>query len=322
MSILVVDDSRDSRDIIGAVMASGGHDDVIFADSGESALEMLGISGTGEKPQISVILLDIMLPQMDGVETCARIRASHAFQGVPIIMITSRSDREAVSQAFVAGATDYITKPFERTELLARLRTALRLRGEGSLRRAKEDEVNALHRNLNPDEDGILEPGLDETTGIFNKGAMELMLRGRSRKPTCQAVMVFRIDRFREFQTHYNETTQARTLRAFTETVKHLKSSLGDELFQLETGTLVAFLGTASAEAVSKMARAAMERIRLLSIPHNGSLPLGLVTLSVGSAVRTSPGDARDLLVDAMSALDSAIKDGVEKSNIVTQDVP
>ena len=85
---------------------------------------------TEEAPAVDVVLLDIVMPEMDGVEACARIRNDARYADMPIIMVTSLDDMDSLANAFVAGATDYITKPVNRVELVARVRAALRLKQE------------------------------------------------------------------------------------------------------------------------------------------------------------------------------------------------
>src|SRR5215472_18737632 len=81
-------------------------------------------------PAADIVLLDIVMPEMDGVECSARIRNDPRYGDMPIIMVTSLDDMGSLSNAFVAGATDYITKPINRIELAARVRSALKLKTE------------------------------------------------------------------------------------------------------------------------------------------------------------------------------------------------
>jgi sigma-B regulation protein RsbU (phosphoserine phosphatase) len=142
MRILVVDDADDSRDIIEAALASGGYNDIATAASGWEAFKILDI-GRDDRgaPTADIVLLDIMMPEIDGIETCARIRNDTRYVDTPIIMVTSLDDMESLSNAFLAGANDYITKPLNRIELIARVRAALKLKGELDRRQAREREL-------------------------------------------------------------------------------------------------------------------------------------------------------------------------------------
>ena len=110
--ILVVDDDTALAEMIGIVLRTEGFDPVFCAD-GAAAVD----AWRAERPDL--VLLDLMLPGMDGIEVCTRIRAE---SGVPIIMLTARTDTADV----VRGLDDYIVKPFNPKELIARIRTRLR----------------------------------------------------------------------------------------------------------------------------------------------------------------------------------------------------
>ncbi|MCX6501876.1 MAG: MtrAB system response regulator MtrA [Microbacterium sp.] len=114
--ILVVDDDTALAEMIGIVLEAEGFEAVFCAD-GDAALEAFR---TG-RPDL--ILLDLMLPGMDGIEICTRIRAE---SGIPIIMLTARTDTADVVRGLESGADDYIVKPFNPKELVARIRTRLR----------------------------------------------------------------------------------------------------------------------------------------------------------------------------------------------------
>jgi two-component system response regulator MtrA len=114
--ILVVDDDTALAEMIGIVLRTEGFEPAFCADGGQ-AVEVW----RDEKPDL--ILLDLMLPGMDGIEVCTRIRAE---SGVPIIMLTARTDTADVVKGLESGADDYIVKPFNPKELVARIRTRLR----------------------------------------------------------------------------------------------------------------------------------------------------------------------------------------------------
>lgn len=114
--ILVVDDDTALAEMIGIVLRTEGFDTAFCAD-GAQALD----TWRAERPDL--ILLDLMLPGMDGIEICRLVRAE---SGVPIIMLTARTDTADVVRGLESGADDYIVKPFNPKELVARIRTRLR----------------------------------------------------------------------------------------------------------------------------------------------------------------------------------------------------
>jgi putative two-component system response regulator len=123
MRVLIIDDSRSSLAMLAAVIGEvAGRDGI---DTSISPLEALQrCAGT----QYDLVLVDHIMPEMDGVEVTRRLRARDGYRLVPIIMVTSDSDQSLRVDAIGAGATDFIHKPFDRTELLARVRNLLALR--------------------------------------------------------------------------------------------------------------------------------------------------------------------------------------------------
>ena len=114
--ILVVDDDTALAEMIGIVLRTEGFD-TQFCEDGAAALDEF----RSTRPDL--VLLDLMLPGMDGIEVCGRIRAE---SGVPIIMLTARTDTADVVKGLESGADDYMVKPFNPKELVARIRTRLR----------------------------------------------------------------------------------------------------------------------------------------------------------------------------------------------------
>jgi len=111
--IFVVDD--DIVNLKAAKNALSGHYDVYALDSGEALLDML------QNIRPALILLDIMMPEMDGHETLKRVKANNRTADIPVVFLTSKSDAVAVTNGISGGASDYIVKPFEPEQLLMRL---------------------------------------------------------------------------------------------------------------------------------------------------------------------------------------------------------
>jgi CheY-like chemotaxis protein len=120
MRILAVDDDAAILELLTEGLAVSGHSDVVTAHSGDTAIEILNNSET----PFDCFLLDIQMPGMDGVELCAHIRAIEIYRFVPILMVTAMSQKSYIDRAFTAGATDYITKPFDFLEVGTRLSLA------------------------------------------------------------------------------------------------------------------------------------------------------------------------------------------------------
>jgi two-component system response regulator MtrA len=114
--VLVVDDDTALGEMLGIVLRGEGFDPVLCAD-GESAIAVF------RETRPDLVLLDVMLPGLDGIEVCRRIRAE---SGVPIVMLTAKTDTVDVVVGLESGADDYVVKPFKPKELVARVRARLR----------------------------------------------------------------------------------------------------------------------------------------------------------------------------------------------------
>jgi DNA-binding response OmpR family regulator len=116
--ILVVDDSKTATMMATMVLGKGAYD-IVTAVDGEDGVR----KAFDSKPDL--IVLDLMMPKMDGFEACRRLRSSPDTQAIPIIMLTTRGEAEFVERSYETGCTDYCTKPINAVELLAKVRNCI-----------------------------------------------------------------------------------------------------------------------------------------------------------------------------------------------------
>jgi len=144
--ILIADDNVIVQEMLGELLSTSGHNyDLVFAENGQDAVE----KSISILPDL--ILLDVMMPKMNGYEVCERLRNHEKLAEVPVLMVTALDDRESRVRGLNAGADDFISKPFYGEELLARVNTIIRLNRYRGLRdeRAKLEDANTELVSLN-----------------------------------------------------------------------------------------------------------------------------------------------------------------------------
>jgi len=119
--ILIVDDTPANVHMLQVRLAANGYD-IVTATDGEAALHAV------KETQPDLILLDVMMPKMDGFEVCRRLRADASLPFIPIIMVTARADPKDVVEGLEAGGDEYLTKPVDQTALVARVKSMLRIK--------------------------------------------------------------------------------------------------------------------------------------------------------------------------------------------------
>jgi diguanylate cyclase (GGDEF)-like protein len=263
--ILVVDDVPQNLKVVGSMLHEVGYS-TTFAVSGKQALERLEYT----KPDL--ILLDLMMPDMDGLQVCENLRNQEEYQGVPIIFLTASHEDEHLIQAFELGAVDYLRKPFIKAELLARVKTHLSLKYLTDQLKATLLEVERLAY-------------LDSLTGVYNRRsflkAAEEEFQRAVRYKSMFAILLLDVDHFKQVNDTYGHLVGDRALITFSSVVSDtirnvdLVGRYGGEEF------VVLMPQTDASQAL-----AAAERIRSLvettSISHTNPFN---ITVSIGIAV-------------------------------------
>ena len=191
-TILIVDDTETNIDILVELL--GNEYDILVALDGKSALNIL------EEERVDLILLDIMMPEMDGYKVCQILKNSDKTQDIPVIFITAKVDEDSIERAYDVGGDDYVTKPFKPRELLARVKMQLK--------------INSLMSDLK------FIAAYDEMTGIYNRREFfKLSLKRFSNfKVDLYAIMID-IDKFKNINDAYGHAVGDKVIKIITKTV-------------------------------------------------------------------------------------------------------
>jgi diguanylate cyclase (GGDEF)-like protein len=287
MRVLVVEDDELYRTVLMSTLARWGYE-IIAVDSGEAALERLA----GDDPP-TLVILDWMMPGLSGPEVCKRLRACPGPRYTYLLLLTARHKTEDMVEGLEAGADDYLTKPFEPSELRARLRTAERILDlqEKLLESRRELEVLATH---------------DPLTQLWNRRAiLEHLSREAARaqrEQTSLSVLLADVDRFKEVNDSRGHLVGDRVL---CEVARRMSAALRpyDLLGRFGGEEFLVTLTTTAPEAAAVVAERLRATVAASLFSAGGAeFPLS-ISVGVATAASGAPGDSETLLHAADAAL-------------------
>jgi diguanylate cyclase (GGDEF)-like protein len=298
--ILVAEDDPIMRAVLKTWLLDWGYN-VVMAEDGARAWKLL----QQVKPP-DLIIVDWMMPEMDGPELCRRIRSSKRERYQYVLLATSRNDRKDVVAGFDAGADDYVTKPFDRDELRARLRVARRI-------------LTLQHNLIRAQEELRFQADHDVLTGAWNRGALLQLLNREidrsARTHASIAVMMVDLDHFKKVNDTYGHLAGDAVLKETTQRMTRAVR-LYDLVGRYGGEEFVVVLPDCDADQVLTTA----ERIRL-AIAVEPVQTLGVeipVTASIGASVASSAAiSATELLATADAALYQAKNAGRNRTIVL-----
>ena len=290
MAILVIDDSEPVRLLLEGVLKSAGFEEIVLADSARAALEVLQKERLAESGQpIDLVLMDIILPEIDGIEAVRRIRQVEHLRDTPVIMVTSRDDTESLQQALEAGATDYVTKPLDKVALIARARAALRLKKEMDRRKRREIELLKATRQLTEANERLKRlTSLDGLTGIANRRyfdqRLDMAWRLGLRESTPVALAMIDIDFFKLYNDTYGHQNGDECLRRVAQALNQSIQRPADLMARYGGEEFAGLLPGIDIKGAVKVVEMMKDQVTALKIEHSTSTVEPFVTVSIGVA--------------------------------------
>lgn len=290
MRILIVDDSSVVQAFFENLLREAGFTDIAQAKSAPEAFALLGIDNpTTHGPDIDLILMDVLLPDMDGIEACHRLKSHPRLRDIPVIIVTAVEDLDNLQVAFDAGALDYLTKPPNKTELIARIRSALRLKEEMDRRKAHESELLILTRQL-AEANRELErlATSDALTGVANRRFfnqfLEIEWRQAVRTPHLHSVIMIDIDCFKAFNDTYGHQAGDECLKAVASALHQVIKRPMDLLARYGGEEFIVVLPDTGSEGALLLAEQMRQTVASLGIRHEASTAAATITVSIGVA--------------------------------------
>lgn len=266
--ILIVDDSPITNQLLALILDAEGYH-TVYAEDGETALSLT------KAEDFDLVLLDIVLPGIDGFEVCRQIRENPMTADVPVLFLTAKNEPESIVMGFETGGLDYVTKPVNDAELLARVKTHLELH-----RSRKELKYLAEH---------------DDLTGLYNTRYLYLTLpdiiADASRGNKQFSLIFMDIDDFKRVVDTYGHLNGSRALQEVAATIR---KTLNEPAYGVAYGGdefVVVLPGYGKEQAVAKAENIRFEMSRTVYLVCEGYQ----VNLRASYGVSTYPDDAMDM---------------------------
>jgi diguanylate cyclase (GGDEF)-like protein len=316
MRILLVDDLPTNIILAQAILEHGGFSNVITAESGDKALNILEKQSRNGKCDIDIVLLDIILPGRNGYSVCRSMRQHPYWSYIPVIMITSDTKwkEETALAAFENGATDILFKPIRSAELLPRVISALSLKSERDNHLKKESE---LRKNL--DEHAELEARLkylvshDELTGLHNrrrlKQALEMAVIYTSNYNRKCSLLYIDINTFKSINDSQGYIAGDRLL---IELALLLKGFVGDEdvLARINADKFTILLNNCDEQAAKTVANTIIESVKAMGFTAKHSRLNINVTIGIYSIHQNEQKISGEIIALAEKACATAKESG------------
>jgi len=272
--ILIVDDDPSNAMLLARIFDNDY--EVLCANDGEQALQI----ARDEHPE--VILLDVMMPGLDGFEVCSRLKAEHGTDSIPVIFITGTGDLSAETRGLKLGAVDYVTKPINPPVVM------MRVRNQVELKQAR-DQLTRLATT-----DGL--------TGLANRRHFDETLAKEyarlARTDDKLSVILLDVDHFKPYNDFYGHQAGDDTLRAVAAVIQQAMLRPADFAARYGGEEFACILPDTDAEGALAIAEGIRNEIHALRIEHAKSTANGHVTVSIGAATRRCvPGGSPLILV-------------------------
>jgi len=318
MSILIVDDSPPVRLLLQSILTRAGHEKIHCLDSGNKALDFLGINpANDENPALDCILMDIIMSGLDGIETCRIIKEHPTYRDTPVLVVTIKDEQETLQYAFEAGASDYINKSAVEIELAARVKSAIKLKNEIAMRRTREQELSELSIELEQANQLLSELTItDEVSTVGNRRYFNECLENEwqrsSRESKPLSVIFIDIDQFSQYADYAGQIKADECLKLIGQVLRVSLRRAGDQIARYSGNMFAVFLPQTDPNGARTVAESMRISVAALELKHSPDCSSEFITVSLGTAcvIPTGKMAINNLLLMTEEALNLAKKKG------------
>jgi len=299
--VLLVDDNITNLKVATEHLKAANYE-ILTAKDGESAIER------AELAQPDLILLDVQMSGIDGFETCRRLKASELTKNIPVIFMTVLTNVEYKLKGFAAGAVDYVPKPFQFEELLARVNThvtiyRLQRELEAEIRERKSAERALRKANLELQRLAVL----DDLTQIANRRRFDQYLQSQLEQPTTLvcSLLLCDVDFFKRYNDSYGHQAGDFCLKLVAQGISRGVGYAKDLVARYGGEEFAVILPETDSQGALRVAQVVQNEIRNLKLQHGFSEVSELVTLSIGVATTMTASSITPAIL--IAAADSAL---------------
>ena len=287
MKILVVDDAQEIRVLLKKYLEEAGYNNLDFAASSQELLKTIDNYDLNAG-ELDLILLDVVLPDGNGIEICSQLKNKKSFQDIPIIMVTAKDEDSTLQEAFSAGAMDYIKKPISKVELLARVSSALKLRKEIKQRNAREAELEEATRELKKANKELERlASMDGLTGLANRRLFDQTLEKESKRAQREdnqlGLLMLDIDHFKYYNDTYGHQAGDECLKKLSAKMREILYRPGDMAARYGGEEFAVILPNTDQKGIKEVAERLRQEIKDLELEHKESPISEYVTVSIGA---------------------------------------
>lgn len=305
MTILIIDDSKPIRRALKAILEEAGYPDVLVAGSALEGLDLLQEQiRMHQQATTDLILMDIIMPGIDGLEAVRNLKSDSALANIPIIIVSAFDDESKIEQAFATGAIDFISKPVRKLELKARVRSVLKMKEEMDKRIAREKELAQLNKSLERANQKLQAiSNTDGLTGIANRRlfdqAFEKEWRRCMRERQPLSLVMGDIDFFKAYNDHYGHLEGDQCLRRIALVLSRCIKRPADMVARYGGEEFIALLPNTDCAGAEEVAQTMRLKVIAAHMEHADSSIESFVTISLGTATAVpASGQDSSLLIE------------------------
>ncbi|MFC6592732.1 diguanylate cyclase domain-containing protein [Deinococcus lacus] len=315
--ILIIDDSPTAQRTLARSLLAHGLGPCLTPRTLDEARQILGFGHKRSEVDVDVVLLDMVMPETDGLTFLQEIRAQPHLRDLAVIIVTALEDEQQLEWVFATGANDYLSKPPLPVVLAGRVRNAQSATWAMRLWRTRERELSTLALELQT-ANNLLEATTDRLkalsmtdslTNLPNRRAFDLLLTRElevARRGTPLGLLMIDVDVFKNYNDHFGHSAGDRCLSRVAQAIQSSIRLVTDSAARYGGEEFVALLPGADAEQTREIAERIRETVYALNLPHP-AYRAGRVTVSVGGASLGGPQLEGPASANLMAYADEAL---------------